>query len=77
MTKVIVDKALRRKLHNLTEPLVLCDERGRVLATVVPRDDSSEYDLDPGIDRAEIRRRMASKEKGFTTAEVIAKLEKL
>jgi hypothetical protein len=76
MTRIILDDAMKAKLHNLAEPLELCDQSGRILATVVPRDDSDEIDREPKITRAEIRRRMASKEKTYTTKEVIAYLEK-
>ena len=77
MTRIILDDALKKKLLNLEEPLELCDRSGRILATVVPREDSGEIDREPKISRAEIRRRMASKEKTYTTKEVIAYLEKL
>jgi hypothetical protein len=77
MTRLILDDALKAKLHNLTEPLELCDPSGRVLARVVPHYDPDEYDLEPKISQEEIERISASEEKGFTTAEVLAYLEKL
>ena len=39
MTRVIVDADTRSKLHNLTEMLELCDESGRLLATLFPAPD--------------------------------------
>ena len=36
MTRVILDEILRSKLHNLTEPLELCDESGHVVAAWFP-----------------------------------------
>jgi len=44
MTRVIVDAALRTKLHDFHEPLELCDEAGRVLARVVPVANVLEYE---------------------------------
>lgn len=40
MTHVIVDDALRAKLHNLAELLVLCDDQGQVFGHFVPAVDS-------------------------------------
>jgi len=77
MTRIILDRATKQKLQNLAEPLELCDRAGRVLATLVPRDSPEKIDREPKISRAEIRRRMASKEKTYTTKEVLAILEKL
>ena len=73
----MLDDAMKAKLHNLAEPLELCDRDGRVLARVVPHYDPAEYDLNPKISQEEIERISASQEKGYTTAEVIAYLEKL
>jgi hypothetical protein len=77
MTRIILDDALKAKLHNLTERLELCDKSGRVLAKVIPHYDPAEYDLDPKISQEEIERRSASDEPTYTTAEVLAYLEKL
>ena len=44
MSRVIVDDILRSKLHNLTEPLELCDRSGKVLGRLVPAIDLSEYE---------------------------------
>lgn len=78
MTKVIVDDALRNKLHNFAQPLELCDASGQVLGRVYPEFDLSQYEpLEPQISRGEIENRKQSKEKRYTTAEVLAHLEKL
>lgn len=78
MTRVIIDAALRSKLHNLQEPLELCDEFGHVLARVVPNPDLSEYELaGPQISDEELSRRLRSNEKTHTTSEVLAYLERL
>jgi hypothetical protein len=76
MTRIVVDAILREKLHDLEEPIELCDERGRVLARVFPEHDPAQLDLTPKISRDELLRRKASNEKTFSTAEVLAHLER-
>jgi hypothetical protein len=76
MTRVIVDDTLRSKLHDLRVPLELCDGTGLVLARVVPILDPSKYTLEPQISQEEVRRRRQSDEPRYTTAEVLAHLEK-
>lgn len=78
MTRIVLDAALREKLHNLSQPLELCDESGQVLARLTPVDDLSGYEpLEPQVSAEELRRRSQSNEKTYTTAEVLAYLEKL
>ncbi|HEV3262704.1 MAG TPA: hypothetical protein VG013_38065 [Gemmataceae bacterium] len=78
MTRVTVNEALRSMLHNLSQPLELCDESGRVLGRVFPALDLSEYEpWEPPISEEELRRREQSTEKRYTTAEVLAHLENL
>jgi len=78
MTRIIVDETLRKKLHNLSEPLDLCDESGRVLARLTPLADLSQYEpWEPTFSEEELRRQEEAKEKRYTTAEVLARLEKL
>ena len=77
MTKVVVDPALRSKLHNLTEPLELCDESGQVLPHVFPSLDLSEYEpWEPPMSEEELRQIEQGTE-WYTTAEVLAHLENL
>jgi hypothetical protein len=77
MTRVIVDETLRTKLHNLSEPLDLCDESGRVLARVTPLPDLSQYEpWEPPISEEELRRREQS-DKWYTTEQVLARLKSL
>ncbi|HEY7155818.1 MAG TPA: hypothetical protein VH575_17780 [Gemmataceae bacterium] len=77
MTRVIVDETLLSKLHNLSQPLELCDQAGRVLAQVVPTLDLSEYEpWEPPISEEELQRREQETE-SYTTAEVLAYLETL
>ncbi len=75
MTRVVVDAAIRSRLNNLTEVLELCDESGRVLAQLIPAPNLST--LQPRVSEEELRRREQSGEKRYTTAEVLAYLEKL
>lgn len=78
MTKITLDADLRGKLLDLTQPLELCDESGQVLARVLPTIDPALYEgLVPQISREEIQRRKENKGKTYTTAEVLAHLEKL
>jgi hypothetical protein len=78
MTRIVVDELLRSKLHNLSEPLELCDESGRVLARLTPQLDLSKYGpLLPQVSDEELDRRERANEKRYTTAEVLAYLEKL
>ncbi len=78
MTRIILDDALRSKLGDLTRPLEICDESGHVLGRYSPVIDPALYEpLTPEISKEELQRRKESKEKRYTTAEVIAYLEKL
>ena len=77
MTQVILDAPLVERLHNLRQPLELCDESGRVLARVTPVYDPAEYvGLEPQISDDELRRRERS-DKWYTTQEVLARLKSL
>jgi hypothetical protein len=77
MTRIVIDEALRNKLHNLTEPLELCDESGRVLARVTPQRDFSKYGpKKPPVSEEELRRREKS-DKWYTTEEVLNHLRSL
>ena len=78
MTRVLLDAALRSKLHNLAEPVELCDESGRVVGRVIPVPETAEEGpFEPQISEEEIKRRINSDEKRYTTAEVLAYLESL
>jgi hypothetical protein len=75
MTRVVVDDALRTKLCNLTQPLELCDNSGHVLGHFLP--DVVDEGREPQIGAEELQRRKQNKGKTYTTAEVLAHLEKL
>jgi hypothetical protein len=78
MTRITLDSDLRSRLLDLSSPLELCDESGRVLARLFPTLDPSEYEgLEPQISREELERRKQHKGKTYTTAEVLAHLETL
>jgi hypothetical protein len=77
MTRLIVDAALLNKLGNLSDMIELCDDRGRVLAQVVPSPSSQEYDLtEPPISENELARREAS-QRWYTTEQVLERLRGL
>jgi hypothetical protein len=77
MTRVIVDASLWSKLHELREPLELCDQDGRVLARVTPLVDLSDFEpCEPPIDEEELQRRERS-DRWHTTDQVLAHLKGL
>ena len=77
MIRVVLDATLKNKLHNLKEPLELCDESGRTLARVTPLPDLSQYEpWEPPIAEEELRRRELSDE-WYTTEQVLAHLKNL
>jgi hypothetical protein len=78
MTQIIVDATLPIKLISLTQPVDLCDTQGRVLGRFIPKIDLSQYEpLEPQVSDEELMRRAQSKEKTYTTAEVLEHLRKL
>jgi hypothetical protein len=77
MTRVIVDEALRSRLFNLSEPLELCDESGKVLAHMLPVAELSAYEpWEPPMSEEELRRREQS-QKWYTGEQVLARLKDL
>ena len=77
MTRVVLDEALLNALHDLSEPLELCDRSGRVLARVLPLADLSEYEpWEPPVNEEELRRREQS-HRWHTTDQVLAHLKSL
>jgi hypothetical protein len=78
MTRILLDETLKAKLHNLTQPLELCDETGRVLGRFFPTPDLSQYEpLEPSFNEEELRQQEQANENCYTTGEVVAYLEKL
>lgn len=78
MTQIILDTSVSCRLNDLTHSVELCDSSGRVLGRFVPRIDMSEWEpLSPAASEEELDRREKAGEKRYTTAEVLAYLEKL
>jgi hypothetical protein len=78
VTKIVVDASLRSILQAVNQPVELCDESGQVLGRFLPAADLSQYvPLEPQVSDEELEKRSRSKEKTYTTAEVLAYLETL
>ena len=78
MTRVIVDDALRSKLHNLSEPLEFRDVSGKLVGRFTPAFDPSDYERwEPEFSEEELQQEELSTEKRYTTAEVLAHLKSL
>jgi hypothetical protein len=76
MTRIIVDADMRVKLFGLMQPLELCDQSGQVLGRYIPAINPYRMEsAQPQISEEELQRRESEPE--FTTAEVLAYLEKL
>ena len=77
MTQIILDASVSGKLHNLTQPVELCDPSGRILGEFVPRIDMSEWEpVSPAASEEELDRREQSEE-WYTTEQVLAHLKSL
>jgi hypothetical protein len=70
MTKITLDPHRRIQLPDVTQPFAVCDESGKIVGSYVPAS------MGPPISREEIERRKQEKGKAYTTAEVLAHLEK-
>jgi len=77
MTKILIDPQLRERLANMSQPLQFCDEAGRTVGWFVPTFGPFFEGKEPQISRDEIERRKQSKDKSFSTAEVLAHLESI
>jgi hypothetical protein len=78
MPKITLDDAPASKLHELSQVVELCDPSGRVVGRFVPLIDLSEWEpISPDVSEDELDRREKSKERRYTTEEVLAYLEKL
>jgi hypothetical protein len=76
MTQIILDAVTRSKLHDLKQPLDLCDESGTVLARLVPVLDPSRYEaVEEPLSEEELQRRLQEPE--YSTEEVLRHLEGL
>jgi hypothetical protein len=78
MPRIVIDAALRSQLQAINQPVELCDESGQVLGRFLPTVDPSRYErVELPISDEELTRLSRSNEKYYTTAEVLAYLEKL
>ena len=78
MRQIKLDAATAHKLHQLGQSAELCDPSGKVLEKFVPILDSSLWEpISAPASETELDRREQAKEKRYTTAEVMAHLEKL
>jgi hypothetical protein len=78
MAQITLDSALSSKLGGLTSVVELCDPSGRILGRFVPAVDLSEWEpISPEVSEEELDRRARSGEKRYSTAEVLAHLERL
>jgi hypothetical protein len=76
MTRIIVGTDLESKLRDAMELVELCDKSGKVLGEFLPRVDPATPDREPRVSEEELDRREKS-DKWYSTAEVLAHLEKL
>jgi hypothetical protein len=78
MTQIRLDAMMSAQLHQLAGPVELCDPAGRVLGCFVPSADLTDWvPVMPEVSEAELDRREASAERRYSTAEVVAHLERL
>jgi hypothetical protein len=76
MTRIVIDDVLREKLRGFTEPLDLCDDKGRVLARMVPVADVPIYvGRECPLSREEIEDRVKNPGKLYTGDEIDAMLK--
>ena len=73
MTRIVIDAEWRQKLRDFKEVLEFCDTDGKVLGQLVPTP-GDYYEPEP-LSEEEVQRRL--QEPSYTTAEVLAYLEKL
>ncbi len=77
MTQIMLDDSATARLNQAKQPVEICDRLGRVIGQFIPSIDTSEWEpISPDVDEKELDRRSASNEKRYTTAEVLAHLEK-
>jgi hypothetical protein len=78
MTHMTIDPGLSARLNQLSLPTTLCDPSGKVLGRFFPSANMEEWiAVSPDISDEELDRRMKSNERRYTTAELLAYLEKL
>lgn len=74
MTRITVDPELRMKLLDLSQPIDLCDESGKIIGMFMPINAGLPADdREPPLSEEEWNRRQ--QEPGYTTEELIARLK--
>lgn len=78
MSRITIDASTASQFNNLQGPVEICDPTGRVLGRFTPKIDLSDWEpMSPGISDEELLRRKNAQEKNYSTAEVLAYLERL
>lgn len=78
MTQIVLDASVASKLYAVPHAVKLCDPTGRVLGTFIPSPDPSAFEgLESPLSKEELDQRKKTKGKTYSTAEVLAHLEKL
>jgi hypothetical protein len=78
MSQIVLDATASSQLREVGQVVELRDPQGQLLGRFIPAIDPSEWEaLSPGVSEEELDRRERSGEKRYTTAEVLAYLEKL
>lgn len=77
MTRIVLDQATLGQLRNLSEPLEVYDEAGKLRGRFTPTAESDKCGRwePPPLSEEELRRRESGKR--YTTAEVLAHLRSL
>ena len=76
MIQIVLDEALRARLHGLREPVELCEPDGEIAGRFIPAVKSAELQpWEPPLDLPELMRRANSTEPRSTAAEFLARLK--
>jgi len=77
MTQLLISEVSPERLLNLSEMIEVVDSTGRVIWLFVPQFKPTPEEMKPDISEEELTRRLTTPGKFYTTAEVLAHLEKL
>lgn len=78
MTRIVIDEVIRQKLRDFKEVIELCDDRGRVVARVMPTQDITTYrGLQPPLSDEELAERKRYTGPMRTAEEVLKRLDGL
>lgn len=77
MTQIMLDATATSRLCRVKEPVEICDPEGHIIGQFIPLTNMSDWEpVSPDVSEDELERRSKSDEKRYTTAEVLARLEK-